>query len=82
MKLEKLLKLTFFNRRKWINENIPTIEEIENKYPRLFDFHGYMVKYVLKILTNNSIEMIKILLRTFFPKLYAKCAERLTSNMR
>lgn len=44
--IQETLQLTLSNRRKWINDANPTIQDIGDKYPRLFDFNGCMVKFV------------------------------------
>lgn len=53
--IEESLYLTFPNRHKWILEGYPTIDDIGAKYPRLFDFNGYMVKPLIIILVNFLI---------------------------
>lgn len=42
--IEKMMKETFFNRRKWIEDESPVISVIMGEYPKLFDFEGDMVK--------------------------------------
>lgn len=37
------MRVTMKNRRKWILENLPTIDEIFNQFPRLADYSGQMV---------------------------------------
>ncbi|XP_051175676.1 uncharacterized protein LOC127290898 [Leptopilina boulardi] len=40
--IQETLQLTLSNRRKWINDDNPTIQDIGDKYPRLFDINGCM----------------------------------------
>lgn len=37
------LEKTLPNRRKWILDKKPSVAEIYNTYPRLWDYHGQMV---------------------------------------
>ena len=41
--LMKSLQETFQDRRDWITSEEPTIFDIAEKFPRLFDFYGEMV---------------------------------------
>lgn len=41
--ISKCMRDTMKNRRKWILENCPTIDEIFHEFPRLADFSGQMV---------------------------------------
>ncbi|XP_033218128.1 uncharacterized protein LOC117173597 [Belonocnema kinseyi] len=63
------LKETFSNRQKWIENSNPTISDIHNQYPRLFDYNGEMIKQEFKMIMNE-----KDINDTFvgdFPAIYA-----------
>ena len=41
--ISECMNITMKNRRKWILENLPTIDEIFDQFPRLADYSGQMV---------------------------------------
>lgn len=48
--ISECMNITMKNRRKWILENLPTIDEIFDKFPRLADYFGQMV-------SNNALTL-------------------------
>lgn len=48
--ISECMRVTMKNRRKWILENFPTIDEIFQQFPRLADYSGEMVSNVLSLI--------------------------------
>jgi len=48
--ISECMNITMKNRRKWILENLLTIDEIFDQFPRLADYSGQMV-------SNNALTL-------------------------
>lgn len=49
--ISECMSVTMKNRRKWILEKLPSIDEIFNLFPRLGDYYGQMV-------SNNALNLV------------------------